>query len=154
MLFNKAVPTRIEQSFDVHGPSSRGALTTTDPKYAAALFSEVTRTTGVGTAAPSIIDLAKFADGNTHTEWLRGGTYVRVLFPMPARFAVRLENSSSTSVALTTTTGRAVAANEAVEFVVDEDFRYLEVLALDTSASYVEHYKKTIANKALSLSDA
>lgn len=152
MIANRYAPARNEAAVDVRGPTVRGSLATSHRAYPTALFGETIETTGIATSVATVIDMAVFADGNTHASWLGGGVYVKIRAgSAPVRIAQAFD--SGTSVAVSSTNGRPLAANEECELIVDEDSRYLQVISTSGTAT-LTHWKNQLPNSAISLSDA
>ena len=150
MIANRYAPTRIEAAHDVRGPTVRGSLATSHKAYPAALFSETIETTSIGTATPTVIDMAQFADGSTHGAWLQGGVFVRMRASAAGRLAQAFDTGTSTSVS--STKGEPFNAGDEIELIFDEDLRYLHVIASSGTIT-LTHWKHQPPNANIALSD-
>jgi hypothetical protein len=152
MLTYQHGPNAVEAAYDVRGPCVRGGLATTDPKYVTALFMEPIAETSTSTSA-ILVDMAKWADGTTRAEWIRGGVFVRIKADQKCHVAQRLDSSTSTTATrVTTSVGHPLDAGEEIELRFDEDLRWLEYI-WDSTTGTLTHFVRQLPNKALSLSD-
>ena len=151
MIANRYAPSRIEIAHDVRGPTVRGSLSTSHRAYPSALFGETVETTSIGTASATVIDMAAFADGNTHVNWLKGGVFVKIRASGSCRVAQAFD--TGTSVAVSSTKGRPLSAGDEIELTFDEDFRYLQVIAMSGTVT-LTHWKEQLPNVEITLGDS
>jgi hypothetical protein len=153
MLFHRTHPNRVEAAYDARPPTMRGSLATDSAAYATALFGEPVRTTGLTTSSVTFIDLAKSADGTARVEWIRGGVFTKVRFNTAVRYAV-MASTATSGTQLSSTSGWPAAAGDKVEFVADDNYRYLAVLSTDTSADGVDFYRSELPGHAIATSES
>lgn len=154
MLFHRTHPNRVEAAYDARPPTMRSGVTAADGDvYATMLFGEPVRVTGLTTSTITLVDLAKFADGNVHVEWIKGGVYTKVRFNTAVRWAV-VPSTATSGTQLSSTTGWPAAAGDKVEFVADDNYRYLAILSTDTSADGVELHRTELPGHKLDTTEA
>ncbi len=117
----------LEEYYEECGPTHTGAVATSDPTYTKLLFSNM-QTAAVSTSV-AFVDMAKFADGNVHRDWLGQGVYVKLALPGKAYIRQRSETSTGVSTSLMRTVDPTKLANGELDLVFDRDLRWLEIVA-------------------------